>query len=425
MSAVREYDAVVVGAGIAGCTAATFLARRGARVAVVERKPDPADHKVVCSHYIHSSALPTIERLGIAEAMYAAGAARSRPQIWTRWGWIRPAVARKGLPPYGVNLRRVKLDPLLRDTAAAAGADMLFGRRVDALVREGGRVAGVEAVARDGDRLTLRAPLVVGADGRDSRVGELAGTEAKVRPHGRFGYMAYYRDAPLDSGEAMKFWLLDPDVAYAFPTDGGLTALACFVHKDRLPEFKPDPEAAMLAMIAPLPGAPDAERATRVGKVTGKLDMPNTSRRAAGPGLAFAGDAAMACDPMWGVGCGFAFQSGEWLADAVAEPLVRRAGLDRALRRYARRHRRGLLLHHLVMSEASTGRRLTPGERFLFAAAARDDAIAGYLEAFGSRNAQPTALMSPRWLARAAAVNVRHALRSRTRPDAASAVGAS
>ena len=61
-------------------------------------------------------------------------------------------------------------------------------------------------------------------------------------------------------------WLLDPDVAYAFPTDGGLTLLACMPHKDRLPEFRGDPEQAMVQLFESLPEGP-------------RLDPKSASRR--------------------------------------------------------------------------------------------------------------------------------------------------
>ena len=70
-----------------------------------------------------------------------------------------------------------------------------------------------------------------------------------------------------------------------------------------------------MRMLAALPDAPDLSEATRESKLLGKLDLPNVSRPAARPGLAFVGDAALASDPLWGVGCGWAFQSAEWLAE--------------------------------------------------------------------------------------------------------------
>jgi choline dehydrogenase-like flavoprotein len=46
-----DFDAVVVGASVAGCTAARLFAQRGARVALVERRPDLDAYKTVCTHY--------------------------------------------------------------------------------------------------------------------------------------------------------------------------------------------------------------------------------------------------------------------------------------------------------------------------------------------------------------------------------------
>ena len=86
---VRErYDAVVVGGSLAGCTGAILLARQGARVALVEKQPDPAAFKRVCSHFIQASAVPTIERLGLLEPILAAGGVRPRARAWTRWGIV-------------------------------------------------------------------------------------------------------------------------------------------------------------------------------------------------------------------------------------------------------------------------------------------------------------------------------------------------
>ncbi|MGC2372872.1 MAG: FAD-dependent monooxygenase [Solirubrobacteraceae bacterium] len=67
------YDATIVGASLAGCTAAILLARAGARVALVEQRPDTAAFKRICSHFIQSSAVPTLERLGLLGAIEEAG----------------------------------------------------------------------------------------------------------------------------------------------------------------------------------------------------------------------------------------------------------------------------------------------------------------------------------------------------------------
>jgi 2-polyprenyl-6-methoxyphenol hydroxylase-like FAD-dependent oxidoreductase len=85
----KTYDAAVVGASIAGYMAAPLLAREGASVALIERHSDPNAYKALCTHFIHPSAVPTIERLGLLPLIEAAGAVPNELDVFTRWGCIR------------------------------------------------------------------------------------------------------------------------------------------------------------------------------------------------------------------------------------------------------------------------------------------------------------------------------------------------
>ncbi len=413
MSEAYDYDVAVVGASIGGCTVATLLGRAGARVALLERRPDAASYKTMCTHFIQPSATPTIERLGLAERIEAAGGIRNGIEAWTRYGWIRPRLGDDHRHPrYGYDIRREKLDPMLRELAAEApGVELMLGQTVTALLGSNGRPTGVRTVDRERRSEDITARVIVGADGRGSDVARMAGVRARVKSHDRFGYFAYYRDLPLVSGDRTLFWFLDPDVAYAFPQDDGITLMAIFLTKDRMSWFKRDVEANFEAYFQGLPHAPDIEAGTRISKVLGKLEMPNTMRPAGRPGLAFVGDAAMAADPLWGVGCGFAFQSGEWLAEELAGALggaAFSAGVDAAVERYRKRHRRQLLGHFLVTSDYATGRRFTPLERLLFAAAAKDEVSAARFHAFGSRSIGPTDAEFGRLVGRSIRVNATH-----------------
>ena len=91
----KTYDVAVVGASIAGCTAATLLAREGASVALIERHSDPDAYKALCTHFIQPSAVPTMERLGLLPLIEDAGAVPNEIDMWTRWGCIR---APEGIP---------------------------------------------------------------------------------------------------------------------------------------------------------------------------------------------------------------------------------------------------------------------------------------------------------------------------------------
>jgi menaquinone-9 beta-reductase len=393
---VTTYDVVVAGASIAGCSAARLFALAGARVALVEKKPDPAAYKVVCTHQIQSSAVPAIERLGLAGALERAGAVRSRPAAWSGYGgWMQ-------FPddtPRGYALTRRRLDPMLRELATGTpGVEYFPGQTVVGLLGAG-RVAGVETESRDGERHRLEARLTVAADGRDSTLARLARNPARVRRHERFVYFAYWHGARTPPHEA-RLWWLEPDGAAVFPNEGGLTLIAAVPHKQRLPEFRRDTEGAYRRMVESLPDGPNLAGAERASKLIGKLDMPNKMRPAARPGIAFVGDAALATDPIFGVGCGWAFQSAEWLVEETAAAVRGEADLEAALSRYGRTFFRRLAPHHLQIADFSTGRSLRPNERLVFRAAARDPVVAARVEEVVSRREPVWRMFDPRPLPR-------------------------
>jgi flavin-dependent dehydrogenase len=383
-----DYDVAIVGASLAGCTAAMFLGRSGASVALIEKSPDPQAFKRICSHYIQSSGVRPLERLGLVEPMMEAGAVRSRACARTPWGWVDPPA--KSTLPSGINLRRERLDPLIRKMAdETPGVELILGHSVNELIYDGEQVCGCRARDSHGQTLELRARLVVGADGRGSRIAKLAGVKTKTSPHGRFAYGGYFEGPPPPRFPSGVLWLLDPDMVGAFPTDNGQIFYAAMPAKERLPEFREDPAAALQRFVAGIPDAPPIAESRLVGEITGKLDMTNVISVPTAPGLALVGDAASAVDPLWGVGCGFALQSAEWLADSVAPALGGSESLERGLRRYRRRHSRGLKGHTREILDYATGRKINFGERFFFSTAAYDERTARVFEAFGSRNIGP------------------------------------
>ena len=392
-----DFDAVVVGASVAGCTAARLFALRGARVALVERRPDLDAYKTVCTHYIQPSATPTIERLGLAALIEEHGAVRNSIDLWTPYGgWIR----HRGDVPYGYNVTRQVLDPLLRHmTSETPGVELLPGCTATELLGDGDGSRGVVVEDRHGARRALRGRLVVAADGRDTHVARMARVKGRVRPHNRFFYWAYWRGVePAD--DRSRMWFMEPDCAYTFPNEDGLCLILAAPHRDRLPEFRDDLDGAYLRYIAALPDAPDLSRATRESKLLGKLDVPNVSRAAARPGLAFVGDAALASDPLWGVGCGWAFQSAEWLVEETAGALVGGGDLDAALDAYRKVHRRRLGPHHFLLSDIASARPANPLERAMYRSAVSDDQVYRAFESIGARRRSPAALFAPGTLAR-------------------------
>jgi flavin-dependent dehydrogenase len=402
-----RYDVVIVGASIAGCTAATMLARRGLHVALVERAPARSAFKKACTHYIQPSATPTIQRLGLHSTLLDAGAVANSIDTWTRYGWIRHPT--EGTFPHGYNIRRERLDPMLREMACAEeGVELLAGLRVSGLIEEGPRIVGVLAGALDGSMHELRGRLVVGADGHASDLARLAHVPERRYLNRRFTYYAYFRDLPLTSASTSQLWLLDPRAAYAFPNDDGLTLVAYWDLRTGLDGVRRDPDTAIRRVFAGLQDGPDLSRATPASGWKGRLEMANIRRACAHRGMALIGDAAQTSDPLWGVGCGWALQSAEWLVDEVAASVPSdHDTLERALRRYRSRHTRELLLQHLMMRDYSTGRRFRLVEKLLFAAAARDPRLARHVHAYAARTLPVQRFVTPAVLARAGLVLLR------------------
>jgi flavin-dependent dehydrogenase len=402
-----KLDVVVVGASLAGCAAAINIARRGGRVFLVERESEPDAYKSLCTHSIHSSATPAIERLGLTEAIEAAGGVRIKLEIWTRWGWIRDRWVPKDRPAYGYNMRREKLDPMLRSFAAATpGVEFLPAHTLRDLIVDGGRPAGVKLRRHDGADREIRCQLVVGADGRNSHVARFANFRQKITPNERFAYYAQYRNVDLKG--TCQTWFLDPDWAGAFATDDGVIIAGVMLPRHKLAAWKRDLWGNLESFFTRLPDAPELTAGMRASPMMGVLELPCVSRPASRPGVALVGDATLAADPLWGVGCGFAFESAEWLADSIADALEGKGDLDKGLERYARRHRKALGGHAHLMADYAKCRPFNVFEKLMYSAAARDAKCAANLLSFGTRNIRPTKFLAPPALLRSLGVNLAH-----------------
>lgn len=386
------FDVVIVGASIAGCTAAIMFAKRGASVALLDRKVDTQSYKKICTHFLQPSAVPTIERLGLFPLLSEAGATRPSLDIWTPWGWISDS-DRKIAP--GFSIRRKKLDPILLDLANnTPGVKIFLGHSLKSVIRENGRTSGVVTTDREGKEHSFCSKLVVGADGRQSHVAESAKVSTMRFKNRRSAFYCYFNGVNFPEPDSAKAWYSDPHIAIIFPTDNAITIASVMPVISDCDDWNSGREEKLIKLVESMPGAPSLSSAERVTPVFGMADMPVIWRKSSNPGLALIGDAAFAADPIWGVGCGWAFQSAEWLVDCVAEDLQNIDKLDTALKKYHRMHRWRLGGHALHMISYASGRKFYGIEKFLFSAASKGEFCANKVHAYGNRNIGLTGLLN-------------------------------
>lgn len=222
---MRAADVIVVGAGPAGAVLGWELARQGVSAVLVDGASFPRDK--VCGDYVEPRGLRVLERMGCLKALESTAPlpiSRSATFVGGHRLYHGPIPfygVRKDMPACGYIVPRRELDDLLLRTAAGAGARVEQGSYVTA-VRRGRRVVEVDVRGKRSTR-TVRAPLVVGADGVNSIVARSAGLLAADPRYAAVAQRAYADGLEEDEGEAAFFFDADlfPGYGWAFPMAGG------------------------------------------------------------------------------------------------------------------------------------------------------------------------------------------------------------
>ncbi len=204
---------VVCGGATGGCAAALLFARAGARVTLVERVAEP--RAIGAGIAIAENGLAVLESLGMTRALAVAKPVTEVRIVDARG---RTLLAPRGEPPRAVMLRRSTLQGMLIDAVAAEpGIERKFGTEV---IRASS--AGEVTVRNESAETTLRADLVVGADGVHSRVRDGGAFGARVRGTG-IRYVRFLLGSDVATGT--EAWT-PVGLFGAFAVDGGTYAFA-------------------------------------------------------------------------------------------------------------------------------------------------------------------------------------------------------
>ncbi|RSM65822.1 FAD-dependent oxidoreductase [Amycolatopsis sp. WAC 01376] len=350
-NADHDAEVIVVGAGPAGSTAATYLARAGVDVLLLEKTEFPREK--VCGDGLTPRGVKQLIDLGI-DTSEDAGWVHSRGlriltgELTLELDW--PDLT--SYPPYGVSRTRQDFDDLLAKTAVKAGARLYERTTVTgAITSPTGRVIGVEAkVGPEKTPVSYRAPLVLACDGVSARLALSVGIQKnEKRPMGvavRQYYKSPRHDDPFIEGH-LELWdrsdprdpKLLPGYGWAFPLGDGTVNVGLGMLSTSAAFRSTDYRALLRQWLDGTPEEWGYREENAVGKVGGAgLPMGFNRTPHYRDGLLLLGDAGGMVSPFNGEGISAAMESAQLASEFVVQALARREGpsRERALEGYPR-----------------------------------------------------------------------------------------
>jgi flavin-dependent dehydrogenase len=348
------YDAIVVGARVAGSSTAMLLAREGLKVLVVDRATFPSD--TLSTHQVQVPGVARLRGWGLLDDLIAAGTPMTRAvRFDPGYGVLEGRWPEVDGVDVMCSPRRTVLDQLLVRAAGAAGAEVREGFAVDELLFDGDRVVGLRGRQRGKGAIVESARVVIGADGRHSLVAKaVRATAYHVHPASSVAYYTYWSGVPA-SGGAIYARDSAKRMVGAWPTNDGLLMTYVAAPVSEFPAFRADPEGMLLRSLDSAGDLGERVRAgERADRVYGTADTQNRFHKPHGPGWALVGDAGVVMDPVTGRGIADAFAHAELLAQAIVSGLDPGPSPERTLSKYhARRDAAMMPMYELTLELAS------------------------------------------------------------------------
>jgi 2-polyprenyl-6-methoxyphenol hydroxylase-like FAD-dependent oxidoreductase len=378
-----------------------LLARKGYQVLLVDRTTFPSD--TVSTHVVQPLGVQALWRWGLLDQLTASGC----PEIHT-YAFDFGPLAIAGAPgtpdcPVAYCPRRTILDSLLFNAAALSGAEVREGFTVDELMVEDERVVGVLGRSKDGHTTSERAQIVVGADGRHSRVAECVRPERyNCKPPFIAGYYSYWSGLPMN-GRFETY--IRPDCGFAAaPTHDGLTMLVAGWPYSQFTAKKHDLENAYLAVISQAPQFAERLRSARRETRLAGTGVPNYFCKPYGPGWALVGDAGYSRDFITAQGIKDAFLDAERCAEALHDYLSGASTYEGAMGSYQRNRDEGALPMFEFTCQLASLEPPTPEMQRLFGAIAQSqEAMNGFAQV-NAGTISPAVFFAPDNIARLVAI---------------------
>jgi flavin-dependent dehydrogenase len=353
----NDYDAIVIGGGPAGSTAATLIAKSGRRVLLLEQR-ETMPFKI--GESLIPATFDSLERLGLLDKLRASrftkkysvqffsGSGRGSAPFY----FSETAGADSYLQARSQTWQvlRSEFDSMLLENAREHGVEVCLGASVtDVLFDDGGRAVGVRARLPEEEARDHRCRVVIDATGQRA----LLARRLKIRRHDPNLRMAaiftHYegarRDDGIDEGATLILRTADEQCWFWFiPLPDDRASVGVVGPIDELIRDRPsDPQQVFEEELAKCPGLyPRLEGARQAMEVRVLNDFSYSSDKMAGDGWILAGDAFGFLDPIYSSGVFLALRSGEYVADAVTAALDAGDPSERRLRVFEPELRAGM-----------------------------------------------------------------------------------
>jgi 2-polyprenyl-6-methoxyphenol hydroxylase-like FAD-dependent oxidoreductase len=346
----KIYDAIVVGARVAGSPIAMLLARKGYDVLLLDRATFPSD--TISTHLVHPPGVAALQRWGLLDDVVATGC----PAIDTYAFDFGPftlsgAPGADGAVSYGP--RRTLLDKLLVDAAAEAGAEVREGFSVESMVFDDDQVSGVRGHTKGGKTITELARVVIGADGRHSLVAQAVHPrQYHEKAPLLAGYYAYWSGLPMKG--RFETYVRPSRGMAAWPTNDDLTVVIAGWPYAEFDANKKDIEGNLAKTYDLAPSfAERLQAGTRETRFVGTA-VSNFFRKPFGSGWALVGDAGYNKDFITAQGIDDAFRDAELCATALDETFTGARSFDAAMADYQTRRDAHVLAMYEFTTELAT-----------------------------------------------------------------------
>jgi flavin-dependent dehydrogenase len=310
------YDALIIGGGPAGATAARLLAKAGWSVAVVEKSVFP--RRKVCGEFISATSLPLLYDPGVRDGFLS----EAGPEVRRVGLFVADAILTSAMPLAadsvgggGRALGRDRLDLLLAEAAATAGADVFQPWKVSALRRRPQEF--VCTICADGTSKDLRARIIIAANGSWEKSPWATRPRSRV-PSELLAFKAHFSDSALPR-DLMPLLVFPGGYGGMVHTDGGRVSLSCCIRRDTLETCRlehrglPAGEAVLQHIVNTCTGVRDSlRRASLDGTWLSAGPIRPGIRPRYADGIFFVGNSAGEAHPIIAEGISMAMQSA-WL----------------------------------------------------------------------------------------------------------------